>query len=396
VTVVARRKGRRPAGDGSVYRAPDGRWRGVVDLGWVEGKRRRKYVSASTQAEALVKLRSAQRAADVGVVSDDRITVAQFLDRWLRVNLAGSVAGSTQDDYADTVRLHLEPALGRKKLSGLTVAELDALWAAKRRAGYKPNTIRIMRAVMRRALAQAEREGLVSRNVAALSQPARISQPEGRSLSVEQARAVLDTAKGDRLEAAYLLLLSYGLRRGELLGLAWADLDSQSHTLLVRQSVRRRKTHRREDGTYPGGVAERVELSELKTRRSRRVLYLTPGIVDALDVHATRQQAERVAVGSLWQDRGLIFASQVGTPIDPDNFAKQFVRLCRAAGLGHWHPHEARHSAASVMLAQGVPLEVVSEVLGHSSISITKDVYGHLVEGAKRQAAERMAAAFSR
>ena len=169
----------------------------------------------------------------------------QFLDRWLRVNLAGSVAGSTLDDYADTVRLHLEPALGRKKLSGLTVAELDALWAAKRRAGYKPNTIRIMRAVMRRALAQAEREGLVSRNVAALSQPARISQPEGRSLSVEQARAVLDAAKGDRLEAAYLLLLSYGLRRGELLGLAWADLDSRSHTLLVRQSVRRRKTHRR-------------------------------------------------------------------------------------------------------------------------------------------------------
>ena len=107
-------------------------------------------------------------------------------------------------------------------------------------------------------------------------------------------------------------------------------------------------------------------------------------------------RAERVAAGSLWQDRGLIFASQVGTPIDPDNFAKQFVRLCRAAGLGHWHPHEARHSAASVMLAQGVPLEVVSEVLGHSSISITKDVYGHLVEGAKRQAAERMAAAFSR
>jgi integrase len=95
-------------------------------------------------------------------------------------------------------------------------------------------------------------------------------------------------------------------------------------------------------------------------------------------------------------DRGLIFTSLVGTPIDPDNFAKRFVRLCSDAGLGHWHPHEARHSAASVMLAQGVPLEVVSEVLGHSSIYITKDVYGHLVEGAKRDAAERMAAAFNR
>jgi integrase len=393
---MAAKKRRRPAGDGSIYKASDGRWRGVVDLGWVDGKRRRKYVAAATQAQALEKLRQAQRAANAGVVSDDRITVAQFLDRWVRVNLVGSVAGSTMDDYANTIRLHLEPSLGRKKLSQLTVANVDALWAAKREAGYKPNSIRIMRAVLRKALAQAEREGLVTRNVAALSQPAHLSQPEGRALSVKQALTLLDAAKGDRLEAAYLLLLSYGLRRGELLGLAWADLDPNARTLAVRQSVRLRKASRDEDGTYPGGVVGRVELSELKTRRSRRVLYLTPGIVTALNAHATRQRDERVAAGPLWMDHGLIFTSLVGTPLDPDNFAKQFVRLCKAAGLGHWHPHEARHSAASVMLARGVPLEVVSEVLGHSSIYITKDVYGHLVEGAKRDAAQRMAAAYNR
>ncbi|MHB1511296.1 MAG: tyrosine-type recombinase/integrase [Acidimicrobiales bacterium] len=214
-----------------------------------------------------------------------------------------------------------------------------------------------MRAVLRKALAQAEREGLVSKNVAALSQAPRLSQPEGRSLSIEQARTLLDAAEGDRLEAAYLLLLSYGLRRGELLGLAWPDLDSKTGTLAVRQSVHKRKSSRGQDGTYPGGVADRVELAELKTRRSRRVLYLTPGIMTTLEHHASRQHDERVAAGSLWMDRGLIFTSLVGTPIDPDNFAKQFVRLCKTAGLGHWHPHEARHSAASVMLAQGVPLE---------------------------------------
>ncbi len=393
---ISRRKGRRPAGDGSVYKAPDGRWRGVVDLGWIDGKRRRKYVSANTQGRVLEKLHLAQRAAESGVVSDDRITVAEFLDRWVRVNLAASVAGSTMDDYADTVRLHLKPDLGRKRLSQLTVADVDTLWAAKRAAGYKPNSIRIMRAVLRKALAQAEREGVLTRNVAALSQPPRLSQPEGRSLSIEQERTLLDTAKGDRLEAAYLLLLSYGLRRGELLGLAWDDFDSVARTLAVRQSVKRRKARDGHGGSFPGAVVERIEVSELKTRRSRRVLYLTPGIVAALDSHAIRQQDERAAAGSLWMDRGLIFTSLMGTPIDPDNFAKRFGRLCTHAGLGHWHPHEARHSAASVMLAQGVPLEVVSEVLGHSSIYITKDVYGHLVEGAKRDAAERMAAAFNR
>ena len=396
MTTVERKKSRRPAGDGSVYKTPDGRWRGAVDLGWTDGKRRRKYVSAATQGQALEKLRHAQRAADAGIVSDDRISVSQFLDRWLRINVPGSVTGGTLDDYAHTVRLHLEPTLGRKKLSRLTLAEVDALWAKKREAGYKPNSIRIMRAVLRKALAQAEREGLVSKNVAALSQAPRLSQPEGRSLSIEQARTLLGTAEGDRLEAAYLLLLSYGLRRGELLGLAWVDLDSKAGTLAVRQSVHKRKTGRGQDGTYPGSVAGRVELAELKTRRSRRVLYLTPGIMTTLEHHAARQHDERVAAGSVWMDHGLIFTSLVGTPIDPDNFAKRFVHLCKTAGLGHWHPHEARHSAASVMLAQGVPLEVVSEVLGHSSIYITKDVYGHLVEGAKRDAAERMAAAFNR
>ncbi|MHB1534146.1 MAG: tyrosine-type recombinase/integrase [Acidimicrobiales bacterium] len=385
-----KRAGRRPAGEGSVYRGSDGRWRGVADLGWADGKRQRKYVRAATQAEVLAKLRQIRREAEVGVVADDRITVGQFLTRWLKVNAPGTVSGSTLDDYSHTVRLHLEPTLGRKRLSQLSVADVDAVWAAKREAGYKPNSVRIMRAVLRRALGQAEREGLVQRNVAAISQPPRISQSEGRSLTIDQARALLDTARGEQLEAAYLLLLSYGLRRGELLGLAWADLDVGARTLAVRQAVRTRKTVRGEDGTYVAGSSSRIELAELKTRRSRRTLFLTEGVAEALQTHRTRQKLVRKKAGALWVESGLIFTSVIGTPMDPDNFAKQFVRLCESAGLGHWHPHEARHSAASVMLAQGVPLEVVSEVLGHSSIYITKDVYGHLVEGAKRDAAERM------
>jgi len=393
VVAGAGSRGRRPSGDGSVYRSPDGRWRGVVDLGWVEGKRKRKYVTGSTQAEALAKMRRVQREVESGVVVDDQLTVGEFLVRWVATTLPGSVAGGTLDDYAQIVRLHLVPVLGKTRLAKLTVADVDALWAAKREAGYRANTIRIMRAVLRRGIGQAEREGLVTRNVAALSQAPRLSTPEGRALSVEQAGVLLEAARGDRLEAAYLLMLSYGLRRGEVLGLAWSDFDPARRTLGVRQAVTLRKSGRLDGGGYAGGAPGRVELSELKTRRSRRVLFLTEGLVEALEGHARSQACQREAAGGAWVEHGLVFASSVGTPIDPDNFAKAFVRLAKDAGLGHWHPHEARHSAASVMLAQGVPLEVVSEVLGHSSIYITKDVYGHLSEGMKRDAAERMAAA---
>jgi integrase len=120
------------------------------------------------------------------------------------------------------------------------------------------------------------------------------------------------------------------------------------------------------------------------------MLSLTPELVAILRQHHARQAETRMAAGTLWHDHGLLFTTAVGTPVDPDSFSHTFVQMCKRAGLGHWHPHELRHSGASLMLAQGTPLHVVSEVLGHASIAITKDVYGHLAKGEKRTAAESM------
>jgi integrase len=188
-------------------------------------------------------------------------------------------------------------------------------------------------------------------------------------------------------------MLAYGLRRGEALGLAWADFDEGAGTLAVRQSVKREPVAPDPDGTYPGDIRNRVVISELKTARSRRTLYLTPHLVDSLGAHKARQASERMALGPDWTDLGLIFPSCVGTPLDPDNFAGALSKLTKQAGLGHWNPHALRHSGASLMLAQGTPLHVVSEVLGHSSISVTANVYAHLFEGQKRDAAEAITAA---
>jgi integrase len=137
----------------------------------------------------------------------------------------------------------------------------------------------------------------------------------------------------------------------------------------------------------------RLVVTELKTPKSRRILALTPELLARFRQHRIQQAEAQMAAGALWQDYGLIFASEVGTPMDPDNFSYSFARLCQRAGLGHWHPHELRHSGASLMLAQGTPLHVVSEVLGHASIAVTKDVYGHLLAGDKRAAAESMSRA---
>ena len=379
---------RRGRGEDSIYQDGD-RWRGAVSLGYgPDGRRLRKKVTAATKTEVMRKMRALRAELDAGMpVPDDRLTVGAFLDRWIARSLPGQVSERTLDSYADTVRLHLVPGLGRKVLRKLTVEDIDRLLKYKREQGYSPNTVRIVRAVLRRSLRQAEREGLVSRNVAALSSPPRVRGNEGRALTVTQARTFLGAVRGTRHEGLFVVMLAFGLRRGEALGLHWASLDAAGATLKVTHGVKRVQVR---DGSGP---RTRLVLGELKTARSRRTLFLTPQLVDALRRHRALQAQERIALGEAWQDHGLIFPSEVGTPLDPDNISHLFSRICRRAGLGHWHLHELRHSGASLMLAQGTDLYVVSEVLGHSSVAITKDVYGHLAEGQKRTAAALMSAA---
>jgi integrase len=381
---------RRGRGEDSIYRDGD-RWRGAASVGYgSDGRRVRRKVSGATKAEVLRKLRELRVDLDAGLpVQDDRLTLGVFLERWV-TSLPGQVSDRTLDSYADTVRLHVVPAIGRKVLRRLTVADVDQLLMWKRQAGYSPNTVRIIRAVLRRALGQAEREGLVSRNVAALSAAPRVRGDEGRALTVDQAQRLIAEASQTRHQTLLTVMLAYGLRRGEALGLHWSALDWEAATLKVTHGVKRVQDRTASDRRT------RLVIGELKTARSRRTLFLTPQLINLLRQHRARLAGERIAVGEAWHDHGLIFPSQIGTPLDPDNISHVFSRISRRAGLGHWHLHELRRSGASLMLAQGTDLYVVSEVLGHSSVAITKDVYGHLVEGQKRAAANLMSAALMR
>jgi integrase len=183
----------------------------------------------------------------------------------------------TLDSYADTVRLHIKPSLGRKVLRKLTVSDVDQLLAWKRNAGYSANTVRIIRAVLRRALRQAEREGLVSRNAAALSTAPRVRTDEGRALSVEQARALLEQVKGTREEPLLTVMLAFGLRRGEALGMHWSASDWDAATLKVTHAVKRVR-----DRTETTKLSTRLVIGEPKTAHSRRTLFLTPELVELL------------------------------------------------------------------------------------------------------------------
>lgn len=282
---------RRGNGEDSVYKDGD-RWRGAMSLGYnMRGQRIRK-VSGRTRAEVVEKLRKLRQQVDTGTVPDDQLTIKAFLNRWLTINLPGAVSESTEDDYNDTVRLHLSPALGRKRLAKLTVTDLDTLWKAKREAGYSANSVRIMRTVLRKALGQAIREGIVSRNVAALSAAPRVRAKEGRTLSVKEARHLLDTVTDHRFDVAIMIALAYGMRRGEVLGLHWSGLDWEAGTLRVTYGVKRIKNRDKTDARKTCLV-----VSELKTPKSRRTLALTPEILAKLCHHHTRQAEAKITLG---------------------------------------------------------------------------------------------------
>jgi integrase len=387
-------------GEGEVWYEPDRkRWRGRITTGYnTDGKQVRKSVTAKTKAEATAKLRKVQHAADEGVeLARADLTVGKYLDGWLDDVLAGTVRPATEQQYRDVVKLYIKPVLGQKRLRTMTprdVARMVRFLATEYERktkdedgnpvlGVAPHTQRIARSVLRRALHDANREGQVTRNVASLARGVPIGASEGRTLTPHQARALLVAVDGHRLEAAFTVALALGLRLGELLGLAWPDivLDGTKPRLSVQRALKRH-------------AGRGVVLEETKTSTSRRTIYLPSNVASALVAHHARQAAERLQTGPEWEPlplgADLVFRTPFGTAVDPANFRHATYKATALAGLGRWSPHELRHSAASLLLAQGISLKVVSELLGHSSIRVTADIYSHLLEPARQEAAEAM------
>ncbi len=371
--------GSRGNGEGSIYqRSSDGRWLGVLTLGYgPNGKLLRKTVSAKTRGEVAKKLKVLQRHLDDGIpLPDATLTVAQLFNSWYEDVLRHQVAPSASSNYKRIFDHHIIPTLGRKTVANLSAADVDRLISQKLDSGLSVSTVQRIRFVFAQAIDQGIRWGSVTRNVARLSRAPKAVRSEGRTLTPEQARSLLETLKGHRHEVLYSLMLSTGLRRGEALGLKWQDYDEKLGTMSIRRQLK-----------LEGG---KLITSDTKTSRSRRSVNLPAPMVVALKAHRNQQKIDEKGFPLGWVPTDFIFTSLVGGPLDPRNLNRDFHEVCDRAGLGHWHPHELRHSAASLMLAQGVKLQVVSEVLGHASIRMTADVYGHILAPDREAAAQAM------
>jgi integrase len=360
--------GKRGQNEGSIYKREDGRWVAVVNLGYVNGKRKRKSFYGDTRKQVQEQLTAALREQQQGLpIAFEKMTVEQFMQKWLEeVIMPPRKRVRTYRVYAQNVRLYIIPLLGKVVLTKLTPLNVQSFINQLLAKGLKPRTVLIAHNVLRGALNQALKWGLVQRNVATLVDLPKATKAEQKFLKPPDARRLLDQIKGDRLEALYTVALALGLRKSEALGVRWQDIDFDAGTLTVQVEL-----------VYYNG---KYTLEPLKTDKSRRQLALPQFAIEALLAHRERQVAEQAKLGEHWHnDFGLVFPSSLGTPLSARNVTRSFHRMLEKAGLERMRFYDMRHTCASLLLAQGVPLRVVMEILGHSQISLTANTYTHVI-----------------
>jgi integrase len=373
--------------EGSVYRAfKNGRWlyRAAMTIGHDRnGKPKRKTFTAPTRKEAQALLTEALHKHAHGLpVAPERQTVAAYLQRWLREFKESQVRYSTQQRYKQLVARHIEPAIGRVILSKLTGMDVQTLMNAALKSGLSPRSVQYIHTTLRQALEQATKLDLVERNVASLVDPPTVPRHEITPFDQGQTLEFLKAADGHRFQFLFLLALASGLRQGELLGLRWQDVDFQAGILHVRHGLQRQKG--------------KLVLIETKTEKSRRALPLAPIATDALKGQLAAQRRHQLAHGESWNADGFVFTSEKGTPLDATNVSHEFRKLVATTNLPQIRFHDLRHTCATLLLLQGVDMNTIKDILGHSQISLTMNTYAHVLPIMKRHAADRLNAALTR
>ncbi len=368
---------KRGNGEGSIYqRKEDNKWVGSITL---EGGKRKTFYG-NTRKEVKDKLVAALHDQQQGtLVASGPQTVAQFLTDWLENTHKRQIRPRTYERYREAVYLHLIPALGKHQLQKLTVQHIQAFYTQKEKERLAPATIIYYHSVLHNALSVAVKQGLVSRNVSDLASPPRRKPFEIHPLDEKQAQLLLAALQGHRWEALYTLAIATGLRQGELLGLKWQDINLTTGMLQVKRILSR----------VPTQTPEREHVyveAEPKTKKSRRSVMIAPFALEALKYHRIRQLETKLEAGPIWQDHDYVFATSVGNHLRPNYVVVELKKILTKAGLPNIRFHDLRHSAATLLFAAGVHPKIVQEILGHTQIGITMDIYSHIIPGMQEDA----------
>ena len=406
---------RKPNRRSSIYLGKDGWWHGWVTVGIKDdGSLDRRHRKGRTEAEVTRKVRDLERARDSGHVSGAgrSFTIAQWMETWLTTIAPRRIRRSTlETTYASKVRNRIIPGLGKHRLDRLTPEHVERFYTRLEAEGLAPGTVLQIHRILSRALKVAMQRGYVARNVATLVDAPSVSQDEIEPLTLDEALQIMTLAAKHRNGTRWSVALALGLRQGEALGLRWPYVDLDAGLLTVRWQLQRLPWHHgcadphacgegrhhadcprdciRHARSCPQRTGGGLQLTELKSAKSRRMIPLPAQLVAALKAHKAAQLEERAAAGPAWHEGDFVWCQPNGRPIGSHADWEEWRALLKTAGIRQVRVHDARHTAATLLLAQGVDQRVVMEILGHSQISMTSR-YAHVVPQLMTDAAERI------
>jgi integrase len=374
-----RKTKKRGNSEGSIYRMTDGRWRAAVTIGKdADGNPKRKVFTKPTRHEVQEELTKALRDQQVGInIAPERISLEAYLERWLSDAVKPVCSFKTHRTYSDLVHQHIAPALGQILLANLTTPQIQRFLNEKHASGLSPKTVKHIRDCLRAAMNVAVNDwDLIARNPAAKAKPPAPAKTDLRVFNLMQAREFLGLVASHRLEALFCVALCLGPRQGEVLGLQWPDVDLDDGMLKIHGALKR----------VEGGLVK----GKTKREGSKRTVALPTVTIAAMQRHQARQQEEREWAGTRWKETGYVFTTRIGTPIERRNLLRDWYRIMNVSGLPKIRFHDLRHSAATLLFAQGVHPKTVMEILGHTDINTTMKIYGHVLDQMKREAAAKV------
>lgn len=366
-------KKRRGHNEGSVYfDASRNRWVAAISIS--PGRRKKFYFEK--KQDAVKKKNEALRELEQGTLATGtQRKLGEYLESWIENVHKNNIRISTYVKYKKLIK-YIVADLGEVWLQKLTPEQVQQFYAKKRKDGLSSKTVHEIHGVLHLALKHAVRWNYVSRNVCDLLDSPRVVSRRGTPLTLDQARRLLEGIQGHRLEAVLMMAMITGMRKGEILALRWSDVDFERQVLHVLRTV---------DYIPPYGYVE----NEPKTQAGKRTIDLPEFFLEMLKQHRVKQSKQRLKVGEAWENRDLVFADLAGGYLNPIHVLRMFKKILQQAGLPHMHFHDLRHSAATILISMGIHPKVIQELLGHSDISITLGIYGHLFPSMQQDVVER-------
>lgn len=369
--------------EGSITHRKDGRWEARATTGInPDGSPKRVSFYGKTRREVAEKLAKALAELQQGsFIGPDKTTVAQWLDYWLLNCVRPPIRGqSTWEGYESNCRVHIIPAVGKIPLKNLKSADLQRLYNSITDLGRSTHTVQLVRQTVQLALTQGIADDKIHKNPNDATHIPPVRHKKETPLIAAQALAFLAVARASRLFVAFLLVLATGLRRGEVLALRWTDINPAGNTLKVTQTVKRLRVPAK-------GKKTSLVIGRPKTEKSKGEVPFPAWVGKELTAHRERQEKER---GEEYRDRGLAFATTKGAPIEPRSFLRHYHKLLAQAGIPRTSLHNLRHTFATLLADAGEDLQVIQEILRHTSIQTTADIYADVTERRKKKAASRI------